>query len=286
MELVLDKLAATVILYQPDLDKVLLNIQTFHPEIDYLIVVVNSCLEPAEKVRLENQLPNSSFIYNNVNQGIAKALNQAAEEALTKGYEWLLTMDQDSSFIDNSYFEQFKKSDKREIAIFAPETSDTPTEKMKDSGYETPLTVITSGSIINLKIWKEIGGFNEKLFIDEVDHDYCLRTHLNGRRILKFGNIRINHHLGNSRIANFCGKKIRVYWHKPARTYFIVRNNLYMFSTYAKHFPDYITQRKRILFTDLIKTLLFGEEKYQQLWAMIRAYRHYRSGDWIQPGNL
>ena len=34
---------------------------------------------------------------------------------------------------------------------------------------------MTSGNLLNLKIAEKIGDFEEKLFIDEVDHDYCYR---------------------------------------------------------------------------------------------------------------
>ena len=279
-------LAATVILYHPDTEQVIRNIQSYSKFVRYLIVIVNSRLDDTEKKQVELHFPGCRIIQNDKNKGIAKALNQAADEALSNGYEWLLTMDQDSSFTDGRFFQRFNDAGKYEIAIFAPETSDATPDNKQNIEDETPLTVITSGSIINLKNWKEIGGFNEKLFIDEVDHDFCLRSHLNGQRILKFTNVRMNHHLGNLKIVGFAGKKNMVYWHKPARTYFIVRNNLYMFSAYAERFPDYIQKRKKILIADMIKTLLFGTEKVRQLKAIIRAYTHYRKGIWVLPENL
>jgi rhamnosyltransferase len=45
--------------------------------------------------------------------------------------------------------------------------------------------VMTSGCLTNLAIWDESGGFSDELFIDEVDHDYCLNVRRHGYRVVR-----------------------------------------------------------------------------------------------------
>ena len=44
-----------------------------------------------------------------------------------------------------------------------------------DQTIEYPERVIASGNIINLQAWNKVGRFDNSLFIDEVDHDFCHR---------------------------------------------------------------------------------------------------------------
>ena len=69
-------------------------------------------------------------------------------------------------------------------------------------------SLITSGSLINTSIFSEIGGYNEKLFIDEVDHEYCYRIKMLGYSVLQLENILLNHTLGRQHpVKTLSGEK-------------------------------------------------------------------------------
>ena len=95
---------------------------------------------------------------------------------------------------------------------------------------ETALTLITSGSILNLALTKQIGPFNEALFIDFVDAEFSYRVIQNGFINLLFSNIVLNHALGKlvegKSLVNF--KKTLRITHAPIRVYYIIRNGLYL----------------------------------------------------------
>ncbi|MFV9510455.1 glycosyltransferase [Tepidibacillus sp. LV47] len=144
--------------------------------------------------------PKILYIDNNGNQGIAHALNVGAKRANEEGYEWLLTMDQDSRF-DPDMFKKYINclnmiSNSKEIAIISPNYL-TNTKIETSCSFKEKLTTITSGSLLNLLLYTNIGGFNEKLFIDEVDHDYCLRANLKNYGVVELENIFMHHKLGN-----------------------------------------------------------------------------------------
>jgi len=95
---------------------------------------------------------------------------------------------------------------------------------------EEALTLITSGSILNVSLTKHIGPFNEDLFIDFVDAEFSYRVIQNGHTNLMFSNIVLNHALGKlvegRGLGNF-KKSMRII-HAPTRVFYIVRNGLYL----------------------------------------------------------
>jgi rhamnosyltransferase len=164
---------------------VIKNIESYIDNMDNLIVVDNSSTKNENIYNILEQKYGEKIIYieNHDNLGIAKALNIGADKSLQMGCDWLLTMDQDSRFINfSSYLSCFHSlCNKNNIAII----SQIHIEQENQEIFEISILccnetdkklVMTSGNLINLNIFQSIGGFTEKLFIDEVDHDYCLRV--------------------------------------------------------------------------------------------------------------
>ena len=85
------KLASVVVFYNPSDDNIN-NINAYKNIVDRVYVVDNS---DDDIVRLKDDKV-IKYIKLGQNLGIAKALNVGAEHAIADGYEWLLTMDQDS----------------------------------------------------------------------------------------------------------------------------------------------------------------------------------------------
>ena len=273
------KIAGVVIVYYPDFSKLLLNIGTYVDEIEQLFVVFNSPVSDENVNDLNSRHSNLQLQFNNENAGIAAALNQTAQKALSLGYEWLLTMDQDSGFLSAEFFKAFGRSSNENIAVFSPnpELSETTKGENPDATEEI-LCAITSGSLLNLKIWDKIGGFEEKLFIDEVDNDYCLKAISSGFKIIRFVNIPLIHELGQNKAVSFLFRKYTIIIHPPLRNYYIFRNNLYIFSKYKKEFPTFVRSRKIMLLKVFLKIILFSSERVQNCRFIIRGIKdHYNS---------
>ena len=43
---------------------------------------------------------------------------------------------------------------------------------------------ITSASLVPVSAWNDVGGFNEELFIDFVDHDFCAKLKEHGLSLI------------------------------------------------------------------------------------------------------
>jgi len=247
----MEKILTTVVIYNPD-QTVFNNILTHINFSDELLIVDNSenTTTFPDSILIN---PKITIIENGTNLGIARALNIGAKIALEKGYKWMLTMDQDSSFESSAaaeYFTYFQNSSKETLGILSP--SQLKNQIITDE----PLIVMTSGNIINLQCYQMVGGFNDSLFIDEVDHDYCLKVLSNNFNIKQVG-IKMNHTLGNYRVFSFLNKKLIISVHSPIRLYYIVRNNLYMFKTYGKIYPALIKDRRRMLLRVIFNNLFF-----------------------------
>jgi len=225
-------IAGVVILYHPDMELLLANIQSYNTGLKQLYVYDNSETKtPGIEEALFKLNPSIEYKYFNANQGIAKRLNQAMDQAAFNHYDYLLTMDQDSAFKAGD-FEKYKSliqsTAYNYVAQFGVNCQPNFTQSKEQP--EEALTLITSGSILNLSLTKNIGPFNEALFIDFVDAEFSYRVIQNGYLNLMFSNIVLNHALGKlvegTSLVSF-KKSLRI-THAPIRVYYIVRNGLYL----------------------------------------------------------
>lgn len=225
-------IAGVVILYHPDIEQLSDNIQTYMNGLKQLYVYDNSeSKTPGLEEALLKLHPSIQYHYFNANEGIAKRLNQAIAQATLNQYDYLLTMDQDSSFKDGD-FDKYKlsiqSSGDSNMAQFGVNCQ--PDFTLPKDEPEEALTLITSGSILNVSLAKHIGPFNEDLFIDFVDAEFSYRVIQNGYTNLMFSNIVLNHALGTlvegRGLGNF--KKTLRITHAPIRVYYIIRNGLYL----------------------------------------------------------
>lgn len=254
------------------------NINSYLNGLDKLYLVDNS--EEENRELIEKIIKFSSkikYIKMNSNEGIAKALNVAKNKAIEEKYDWLLTMDQDSKFENNTFREMInlsKKYFKEDIAIFSPfhkilNNKILDIKERRDELIEKD-TVMTSGNLLNLKIAKEIGDFEEKFFIDEVDLDYCYRIKKLGYRIIVFNEIILNHKLGNIKKYKFFSTTN----HNYIRRYYITRNKLYMIQRY----PFLKKRYTKDIIKDLIKIVLGEQDKIKKLEMIYFAIKDFKNG--------
>jgi len=269
-------LAGSVILYNPD-SSVINNINTYIEMVSVLYVIDNS-IQSNEYILAELKKNNKIKItQNNENLGVATGLNIAARLAIKDNYDWLLTMDQDSSFSDDNilkfsnFFNQFNAD--VNIGIMCPNT--TIGDNMPDI-IENEHS-ITSGSIINLNVYSKVGGFDDYLFIDEVDADFSYKIKMNGFKVLKFPNIHMNHKLGEQKSLgyfNYFFKKDRTI-HNSFRIYFMVRNYFIIRSRYIKTFPEFYKWRDKDFKIMIKNNLFFSKNFFTTLTRAAKGYIDY-----------
>jgi rhamnosyltransferase len=284
-DMIKNNLAGAIVLYNPDLT-VLDNVASYAGSLNHLYVLDNSEFPNQKLVALICNLNNNiSYHSFKENLGIAKALNIASGFALTSGYKWLLTMDQDS-FFEKGSMERF---------IF---DLNTVNNKIPNLGILTPYhevqtinavnnqaskgifkvkTCMTSGNMINLHFWASSGGFIEKLFIDYVDHEYCLKIRKLGSVVYQTNNVVLKHYLGDAKSFKFIGQRTASH-HNYIRRYYITRNRLYTIQKYFFFDPETCLLGLYSFFAEVFKLILVEEDKVKKLKSIIKGIMDFING--------
>ena len=232
------KIAGCVILYKPDAD-VVENVASYIDYIDLLYVVDNQNGDAVIQELSQRYQDKIVPIKHKENMGISFSLNEVLELAKDK-YDLLLTMDQDSRFSPTSMF-RFKN----EVTKFEWKKTLAVGATIKDFGFNEPTDVslrwkktvnmITSGSIVSVKNALAISGYDEDLFIDEVDSDFCFRGIKAGYELYtNTSGIYLLHSLGNPSYHKFFGHVTKVQNHNKIRKYYIFRNRLVILFRHGK----------------------------------------------------
>ena len=265
---------AGIVTYNPDIERLDENINAIKKQVSQVVIVDNGSFQNLES-RYASQ--EGIFVIRNAeNEGIACALNQICSYALDNGFEWAVTLDQDSvapSNLIDVYNEQ-RLTDK--VGMLTPQIYDRNCGLIKDNergDTENVDMCITSASAIKLYAWQQIGGFYEPFFIDAVDFDVCYCLREQGFDILRCNKVRLLHELGHSRIVNFMGSRTVLYNHSSLRYYYISRNALLLGHRHncIKHW--FLTIMKR-----LILVLLYEDNKYSKFKMFYKGIKDYCKG--------
>ena len=264
----LNRCLAVVVVYHPNWEDLCRNIQSYPQGVEKIVLVANSPMDTAQKYYLQEK--GIQLIQNLANKGVATALNQAAELALGEGFDWLLTMDQDSRFGPT-------KADALQQAIHLapPQTAAIGVESLRTPEpvprFVPVSFLLQSGTLFHVPAWKALGGFVESLFIDAVDHEYCLRAKKAGYRIFEYPSIQLIHQLGETlKLPKWLfilhsHPKAGISYHSPARERFIFRNNAWLIRQYFWTFPTWAIRRIGYLSLRILYALVLLPEKDSRL---------------------
>jgi rhamnosyltransferase len=281
-------IAGVVVLYECDAD-IVANLSTYADDLDMLVVVDNSRARTRAVEALVASHRDATYVFNGANLGVAAALNIGADWALARGAAFLLTMDQDSGF-HQVPFRTFRDCVLSlpfvaDLAVAAPTfLADAPAAT--DCSAIDRDTVITSGNLVHLGNFARIGRFDERLFIDEVDHDYCLRARDMCLRVVELPAIRLQHRLGEPRTVSVLGKAFHWNVHGPIRHYYMVRNGLYMLSKHRQRHMRYCLVRLVRLTRTVAAALMLAPARRRRLAMVAQGVRDYfgdRMGKWQAP---
>lgn len=189
-------ICASIITFNPNIKRLEYTIKSIYNQVDCLVFIDNNSNNIDEIMVLVNKLESINIIKNNKNEGIAKALNQAKDYALSENKEWLLTLDQDSICPLNLINEYLRYTNNDNIGILTLAIKKNGILDIPTTNIEYVERCITSGSLMNLRVLDKVGGFDEAMFIDWVDHDICKKERNLGYLIVKVNSIYLDHELG------------------------------------------------------------------------------------------
>jgi rhamnosyltransferase len=273
------EVAACVVLYNSPLSR-LTAIETYIKQVNRLYVIDNSEGAKTDLASYLMGLPNVVYLSSGKNEGIACALNRAASQAISSGYKYLLTMDDDTAVPENmiadmlSFMGTYADADK--VGILAASHSIKKAKIPNGKFYRKVLFTMTSGNLLNLTVYRQIGPFRSDFFIDHVDHDYGLRINQAKFEVIELPYLKLIHQLGERRETGWINTTYVS--HSPARGYYIVRNGLLLAQQYKHIFPAFYRRMYFLLFREFIKILFFEPQKKYRLRLLYQGLLDKRAG--------
>lgn len=218
---------AGIVVYNPNLVRLDENISHIIKQVHSLIIVNNASKNTTEIEALVEKYPTCKYIYLKENKGVAFALNIIVKECLKENIEYVITLDQDSVCCDN-LVENYKKyldlPKLGQLCCLYKDRNFIEDNLPQYDGVKEVNWCITSASLLNNNVWKEVGGFDENLFIDQVDYDICLSMGEKGYKIYQAGFIGFLHEIGEGKKIKVGKFEIKTWNHSPIRRYYGVRN--------------------------------------------------------------
>lgn len=258
-----------------------------HQENFHQVIIVNN----TPKIDLSQfQSKQVKVINNPGNIGLSAALNVGINEAKKQGAEMVALFDQDTelplNFIKQMlHFINQYQCDKP-VAVYSPifhnhvidETSKHINFKpfrlirgqVDADDYAYPHYVITSGSIIPIEVFDEIGLMLEELFIDFVDIEWCLRARRHGYQVVTINKVMVDHYLGDYAIS-FRGNHYPI--HSPLRMYYYFRNAMYLYRLHEIESNWKFVDGARNIFR-FIFYMMFVKDRPTYFKYIIKGYYH------------
>lgn len=235
---------------------------------------------------------------NGTNLGVATALNQGLQQAVVGKYRWMLTLDQDTEWhpdmvqtlleaaasapsethiIGGNYYDPRRK---RFTAPVDGQAELIPTK-----------TVITSGSLVDPAFVWDIGGYRDDYFIDQVDHEVCLRARKRGAGVAVTRRPVMTHTVGGADGIRIPFTTTTLPGHSALRKYYIARNSIVTLMGYWRHEPVWCSKRFAKMLLGVAGVVAGEHDKLTKLRAFWAGWRDAIAGrmgpctlEWLHPG--
>jgi rhamnosyltransferase len=274
----LKNICGAVVTYHPD-KLIAERFKEIAHQLTCFVIVDNGSSETERRYIRGIDGGNVDFIENPENLGVATALNQAASHARHLGCSWLITFDQDSvpfaNLLDGLLEARSAAPRGGDVAMIGSNFVINGTNLLffgcgsNPAGPVERETLITSGSLLSLEAYEELGPFRDDFFIDGVDSEYCLRLRRNGYRVFAACKPLMEHNLGSLRVERFLWKRPMISHHSALRRYYITRNALVIAKEYIRSEPRWILDSLRIVVLGLVAAMLLEKDKLRKFFATI-----------------
>ncbi|GEA52827.1 glycosyl transferase [Vibrio inusitatus NBRC 102082] len=283
--------------YEPN-QALIRNIETMSKQVNSIIIVDDGSKMPISlEILTICSLNKKVTLYRNEeNSGIAYSLNRGIEIASNNGFDWAVTMDQDSEpthdFIYQLCTSLNNLVSRENVALLTPTVVDSSNPRkiskllinnkkiyfeLTDMSYrdrDDLILAITSGCLTSIPKIKVVGGFPTEYFIDYVDSFLSLKLIQSGYKIAFSSQAKLLHNLGNPEVKNLLGNKVRTLNHSGFRRYYIARNTIFMYREFYRTFPNWILYDVYIGIYSLISILLFERNKFEKLGYSLKGIYH------------
>lgn len=206
------KFTAVVVIYNTPIQSsnTIVSLKAIAKDVDFsdfeLVVYDNSSEEQA----LGENFPfKTTYVHNTENGGLADAYNYALNKCVKDNTEWLLLLDHDTK-LTKEYFQEIKLKlpqiqENKNIAAIIPKIicNDTlispailraggflkKTKPHMQGELSDNITGINSGTLLNIKFIRSLGGFNNTFKVDMLDYWYFHRIYNTRKKVYLLNSI-------------------------------------------------------------------------------------------------
>lgn len=261
---------AIVVTYYPKKELLEKNISAFIEDVNKVLIWENT----PDDVKLQYRFfdnPKVEYCGDGVNS-ISHALNYAWGYAEKNGYDYLLTMDQDSVFENFAeYINYTIVNENSPKGIWSPRIV-TGNNILKQDDEEIAKEVffcITSGMLLQIDVIREIGGWNEAFAIDGVDCEFCFYANRVGVNIYCLMNVFLHHQLGVYQKVHLLGRSWVLRNYSPQRYYAIYRSHVILMRMFPEQ-EQFIDTCKNY-WGGMIKWIfLFEKQRFRKLYLIVK----------------
>ncbi|MCI1640651.1 MAG: hypothetical protein LKI42_05195 [Bacteroidales bacterium] len=229
---------AAVITYKPDKELLMKNISSFAGSVSRIVIWDNTPEAEAGGIDFGGIPRDKIFLMGEGrNIGISKALNKVWKYASANGFDYILTMDQDSVWegFDN-FLDKISLRTDKEKCLFGPCVNGDKT----NGDFSETVFLITSGMLVPVSVLDAVGGYREEFFTDAIDSDLVFHARMLGFLSYYVSGCSLVQRFGNPETSHAFGRNFRIYDYSPERLYGIFRNNIIVIRTY----PDTVQLKK------------------------------------------
>jgi rhamnosyltransferase len=140
------------------------------------------------------------------------------------------------------------------------------------------MVVMTSGNLLSLKAFRDVGPFLADFFIDYIDIEYCLKLNYKGYQVLRKNDLILEHNEANLKVRKLFNKNYYPSNNAPIRFYYKTRNLLYLRNQYKNIYSKQMSIEYSAYFRNVIKMLLFEGRKFLKLKMIVLGIGDYLKG--------
>lgn len=291
------QVCAVIVTYFPDTDLLRELLNSIAAQVDGVVIADNTPHDRSIEsgpLLVASGLSMHHTITFGENRGIAAAQNAGIAWAMAHSFKYALLFDQDSVAVSNMVLQLTHVADNlitqgHKLAAIGPRyvdprsgrssyalhigtitTHQMPCDSLLPGQIILSDVLISSGSLLWLKALEEIGTLDESLFIDHVDHDWCLRARHHGYSLYVVCGAVLEHRLGSDRVRYWLGRWRSFPAHSATRNYYMLRNILLV--TRRPYVPlAWVVGELATLLPVLLASLVLQSDRIGRLALILRA---------------
>lgn len=248
------------------------------------VLIVDNASQGNSAAMLRALCASQHCLFNGGNLGVASALNLGVARAEALGYARVVLFDQDThagaGLVGRLCDEWEAWSDPARIGVLGARFVDVRREAQPMlcadvAGCDEVDWVITSGSLLSVALWRELGGFRDDLFIDFVDTEFCRHARHNGYAILRTRAVLMQHAVGAHRAHRVLGRTAWSSHHSADRRYYMTRNFMILLRE-SGDYPagSWLLRGMLASFKSVKRVLFYEQDKRAKLAAVLQGWYH------------